>query len=309
MDVPIELIMESEIAMRFADTTCLEYEQLRDAIRTSNWMRPILTRKRADGKYEILDGLHRYCIAKDLEWPTVPVEIFEGIGDDEAMIVGIKANAVSVHPKPAEYAAAIRRLAARHPEWTVGYLAGVLCKPTGWVKDQLKLLKLIEVIQRDVDSGRINLQSAFILSCCPKSWQTQFREDAAMLTTSELRAKVMPLLRAYHQRLASGKIDPEPPVFQPVASVRPIRVLKAALDKPSIADTIVLDPQCVTKADAFRLGVAWALRLDPESVQHQRLVAGRKQQQIEEADARRRKARSKRAGDMPTFPFSSSIIQ
>jgi hypothetical protein len=204
-----------------------------------------------------------------------------------------------------EYAYQLRRLAARNPDWTLGYLAGLVCQTPAWVKQQLDLLKLDDKIQKDVDAGRINLQSAYILSLAPKAWQLEFREDAMICSTAELKQKLIPLLKEYRMRIAQRKIKEEPE-FRPVAVCRPMRVLKAALDKPSVADTMVIDGQVKTLADAFRLGVAWAIQLDPASVQQQRLNAARKREKLERAAARRRKERQLKARRSPLFPNDSS---
>jgi ParB/RepB/Spo0J family partition protein len=294
MDLLLSEIVESEIAMRFLDRDRIEYTQLRDSIANSKWIKPILVRLRHDGKYEIIDGLHRYSIAKELEWTTIPVQITEAT-DDEAMRLGIVANAVSVTPKPAEYAYQLRRLCARNPDWTVGYIAGLVCQTPAWIRAQLDLLKLTEKVQRDVDAGRIPVKSAYVLSRCPKTWHEELREDAALLSVEQFQAKVTPILRDYNQRIKNGKPLQEP-TFEPVASVRSMKVLKAALDKPSVADTLVLEGQCQTLADAFRLGVAWALQLDPAAAQQQRLNAQRKRDKFDRAERRRRKERALKAG-------------
>lgn len=287
-------IVESEIAMRFLDRERIEYTQLRDSIASSKWIKPILVRLRTDGNYEIIDGLHRYAIAKELEWPTIPAQITEA-DDDEAMRLGILSNAVSVAPKPAEYAYQIRRLCARNPEWTIGYIAGLVCQTPLWVRQQLSLLRLDEKVQRDVDAGRINAKSAFVISLCPKTWHEDLREDAALLPTDQFKAKVTPLLKDYKQRIRNGK-PLQAPTFEPVAACRPMKVMKAALDKPSVADILVLQGQCQTLADAFRLGVAWALQLDPAAAQQQRLNAARKREKFDRAERRRRKERELKAG-------------
>lgn len=300
MDLALSQIVESEIAMRFLDRDRLEYAQLRDAIASSKWIKPILVRARKDGKYEIIDGLHRYNIAKELEWATIPVQLSEA-SDDEAMRLAIISNATSVSPKPVEYAYQLRRLAARNPEWTLGYLAGLVCQTPAWVKQQLDLLRLDDKIQKDVDAGRINLQSAYVLSLAPKTWQSEYREEAMICSTAELKQRLIPLLREYRSRIMSGKVK-QAPDFQPIATCRPMTVLKAALDKPSVADIMVIDGQVTTLADAFRLGVAWALQLDPAAMQQQRLNAARKRDKLERVEARRKKERQLKAGQSPLFP-------
>ena len=287
--------------MRFLDRDRLEYAQLRDAIASSKWIKPILVRRRKDGKYEIIDGLHRFYIAKELEWTTIPVQVTEA-DDDEAMRLAVMANATAVHPKPVEYAYQLRRLAARNPEWTLGYLAGLVCQTPAWVKQQLDLLRLDDKLQKDVDAGRINLQSAYILSLAPKTWQVEYREEAMICSTAELKQKLLPQLKAYRQRLMLGKVKQDIP-FEPIPTVRPIKVLTAALDKPSIADILVLEGQVSTTADAFRLGVAWALQLDPAAVQQQRLDAARKREKLDRVAARRKKERELKAGQDPLFPI------
>lgn len=292
--------------MRFVDKTALEYTQLKDAMRRMEWCEPIIVRTRMDGKFEIVHGLKRYTIAKDLGWNIIPAEIRE-VNDDDAIRLAIMANAVKTDPKPVEYAHQIRQLLARNPDdCTAGYVAGMLCQPVDWVKKQLGLLLLDPKVQRDVDAGRIKLQNAYTLSLCPKTWQLEWREKAMILTAEELRAEVIPLLKQWRQKIIAGKPKREFN-FEPVANLRSMKILKAGLDNPGVADRMVKEVKCDTQADAFRLGVAWALCLDPAAAQAQRLAALRKHEKLEQAETRRRKERNIKAGSpKPLFPNPES---
>jgi len=306
MDLPLSEIVESGVAMRFVDKTRIEYTQLRDSMHLDKQLIPICVRLRADGKHEIIDGLQRYAAAKDLGWKFIRVEVRD-VTDDEALLQSIKMNSLSIEPKPLDYAAQIRALLCRNPGWSIGTLAGKLNQPTGWVLKQLDLLKLHPKIQADVNGGRICLQSAWLLSNAPKTWHLEYREDAMILTADEFREKLIPQLKQWRKRILSGKQKMEIEEFQPIASVRSMKILRAALDKPSVADRMVVENNCETLADAFRLGIAWAMNLDPVSAQAQRVVAQRKHETLLRLEARRRRERSRKAGQPePIDPNSIS---
>jgi ParB/RepB/Spo0J family partition protein len=303
MDLALSEIVESGAALRFVNKRCLEYTQLRDSMRDDKQLVPIEVRRRADGKYEIIDGLHRYACAKDLGWKFLRAEVKEAT-DDEVLIQSIKMNSLGVPVSPREYACQIRTLLSRNPDWTLGRLAGVLSQPLDWVKTQLSLLRLDPKIQRDLDTGRISLQHGHILAKCPKTWQLEFREDALILSAKELDAKITPLLVQWHAGLLTGRIK-KTLDFEPIAFVRPMRILKAALDKPSVADRMVVESKPETMADAFRLGVAWVLSLDPATVQARRVVAQRKHDKMLRLEERQRKERRKKAGNPEPLDLDS----
>lgn len=295
MDIPLKQIIVNDIALRFVDKTRLEYEQLRDSMQHDKLLVNIIVRARSDGKYEIIDGVQRYSAAQELGWETIAADVREAT-DDEALILGLKLNGISIPPRPLEYAQQLRRLLARNPEWTIGYLAGVLNQPTDWVVRQLNLMKLHPTIQRDMEAGRITGRNAYLLSLAPKTWHLEYREAAAVLTFDEFQAKLVPPLKAWRSRVIRGHLREEMN-FEPIASVRAIKILRAALDKPSVADMMVIENKCVSLADAFRLGVAWAINLDPASQQAQRLAAQQKFEKLQQVEGRRKRRRKREAGN------------
>jgi len=271
---------------------------------------PITVRLREDGRYEIIDGIQRYAAAKELEWETIPAEVVQAT-DDEAMIMALRLNGISVPPKPVEYAHQLRKILSRNPEWTVGYLAGTINQPRDWVIRQLDLMKLHPQVQKDVDAGRITVRNAYMLSRAPQTWHLEFREAAAVLSYDEFCAKLLPPLKAWRNRIVQGRQKVDEP-FQPVASVRSMKVLRSALDKPSVADILVVENKCVTFADAFRLGVAWALNLDPAAVQAQSVAAQRKLEKLQQQEDRRIRRRRREAGNPPSInqiPISKSSFK
>ena len=310
MDIALTDIVESDLAMRFVDKTRLEYIQLRDSMALDEQLIAIIVRQRADGKYEIIDGIQRYAAAKDLEWKTIRVEV-KNVTDDKAMVLVLKLNGINVPPKPIEYAYQLRKLLSRNPEWTVGYLAGVIGQPRDWVVRQLDLMRLHPQIQKDVDAGRITVRNAYLLSRAPQTWHLEYREAAAVMTFEEFCEKLLPPLKAWRSRLIQGQQKQEMS-FEPIASVRSIKILRAALDKPSVADMMVIENKCVSMADAFRLGVAWALNLDPASAQAQRLAAQRKYEKLQQVEDRRKRRRRREAGhppDIDQIPISKSSFK
>jgi ParB family chromosome partitioning protein len=299
MELLLTQIVESDLAMRFVAKTLLEYTQLRDSMHERRLPVPITVRLRKDGKYEIIDGIQRYAAAKELEWETITAEVVEAT-DDEAMIMALKLNGISVPPAPLEYAHQLRKLLSRNPEWTVGYLAGTIGQPRDWVLKQLDLMKLHPQVQADVDAGRITVRNAYLLSRAPQTWHLEFREAAAVLSYEEFAAKLLPPLKAWRYRVTLGRQKEDAP-FEPIASVRSMKILRSALDKPSVADMLVVENKCVTFADAFRLGVAWALNLDPASQQAQRVAAQRKLESLQRQEDRRIRRRRREAGNPKTL--------
>ncbi len=303
----MHLISENFFAMRAVDQRRWEYQALKDSMQHLKLIKPIIVRKRGD-RYEIIDGLHRFACAKDLGWTEINCDIQER-DDDESIIMQIIANAVDVPTKPCEYALQIRRILSRNPSMTLRMLAGTVYKTPEWVQEQLGLLRLSDKIQSFVNAGAIKLQNAYVLSRLPHSWHDTYAEHAMVLTHEEFKALVLPAFKNFTEGLLAGRVAEEKP-FEPTPALRSIKSCREGIDNDEIAGRMIVVSECDSLVSAFKAGVKWVMRLDPDSVAQQQAAAIARKLDVDRDAARRKRERMERGkrrqmkeSDTTDFPF------
>src|SRR5579872_6295466 len=102
--IPTSDIREPRTLLRLVDRNAVEYLELRDSVAAIGFTNSIAVRpSRIElSKFEVLDGVHRYCVAKDLELPTMPCIIKHNVSDDDVLMFQVQANAQGVDTKPVE---------------------------------------------------------------------------------------------------------------------------------------------------------------------------------------------------------------
>jgi len=65
-----------------------------ESIRANGVITPIIVRPATDGKYEILSGHNRASAAKEAGLENIPAVVYEGLSDDEAMLIVTETNLV-----------------------------------------------------------------------------------------------------------------------------------------------------------------------------------------------------------------------
>lgn len=270
--VAISSIKENPVALRSVDREAPEFHSLRDSIGKQGILNPISVREKSEGDgniyYEICDGLHRYTGALEAGLTEIPVIVvtFDEAQVLEAQIVG---NLCKVDTKPVEFTKALQRMFNMNPTLTLAEVADRVSQSPAWVNQRLGLLKLHEEVQKLVDDSKIGLANAYSLSKLPKDEQLNFIDGAMAQTPAEFAPTVAARVKALREAARQGR-ESTPPTFEAVPVGRKLSELKTEYETGSAGPALVARANATTALDGFKLGIAFALSLDPASVDWQR---------------------------------------
>ena len=172
-ELPVEsLIPNPQQPRRSFDGQALE--ELAASIRSSGVLQPLVVRPRGS-QFEILVGERRWRAAQQAGLTRVPSIVREA-SDAEALELGLVENLLREDLNPVEAAQAYQRLLAEFG-WTQDELARRLGKDRSSVANALRLLRLPEMIQEDLRSGRLTMGHARALLGLPSATaQLRLRE-------------------------------------------------------------------------------------------------------------------------------------
>ena len=141
-------------------------------------------------------------------------------------------------------------------------------KSTQWLSQRLSLGKIAnEKIQGLINEGKINLSNAYALAKLPPEEQVNFVDMAMTLEPKEFIPKATERGKEIRDANRKGK-DAEEAVFTPVAHLQKMADIKAEHESGQIAKALC--EGLGSAEEGFAMGVAWALHLDPQSVEVQR---------------------------------------
>jgi ParB family chromosome partitioning protein len=136
---------------------------LMKSLKEDGQLHPITVRPLPDGRYELIDGLHRVEASKRLGWRDIEANIIS-VDDVEAKFLALKANIVRRSLEAVEEGEVIYRIMVKHglDEKSVAEKLGVRVK---WVSERLALvLKVHEEVKKLVREGKLSLGHAVIIS-------------------------------------------------------------------------------------------------------------------------------------------------
>lgn len=149
--------------------------ELAASIRTSGVLQPIIVRPRGD-RYEILVGERRWRAAREAGLGRVPAIVREAT-DAEALELALVENLLRENLNPLEEADAYQRLMAQFG-WTQEKLAQRIGKDRASIANVLRLRRLPQVIQGDLQAGRLTMGHARALLGLPTpAAQLKAREE------------------------------------------------------------------------------------------------------------------------------------
>jgi len=119
-------------------------DKLRLNLQRDGFVAPIVVRPLAD-RFQIINGEHRFLIAKELGYQTVPCVVLEKLDDRRARILTINLNELGGDPVPALLAKLLHELEEETP---LSDLAAVLPYDEAQIKDTLALLKMPEGLEQ-----------------------------------------------------------------------------------------------------------------------------------------------------------------
>jgi len=130
-------------------------------------LHPITVRALPDGRYEIIDGLHRVESAKRLGWKDIEANVIS-VDDLEANILSLKANIIRRNLEPIEEGEAIYNIMVKHG-LTEKQIAEKLGVSVEWVSKRLALvLKVHEEVKKLVAERKLSLGHAVVISKIPE---------------------------------------------------------------------------------------------------------------------------------------------
>jgi ParB family chromosome partitioning protein len=127
-----------------------QHDELKASILTNGFTVPILVRPLPDGKYELIDGLHRIEIVKELDWTKIPA-IVTSADEKKASILNILANTARGSQNPIDIAEMLDKTLKAGA--TIDELAAATGHTKDWVEFYLTLVKLPDVYKDALRQG------------------------------------------------------------------------------------------------------------------------------------------------------------
>lgn len=292
-EIAIASIRENPVALRAVNRQDEGYIQLVDSIRIKGVLNPILVREiqeeGPDGEklFGLVDGLQRFSASQDAGRTHIPAQVI-ALSDAEVLEAQIITNVHRVETKPVEYSKQLMRILAGNPTMTINDLAGKLAKSPSWVSERLGLVKLADEIASLVDAGRINLSNAYAMAKLPAEEQKEFVERALTMTPQEFVPTVNTRVKEIRDAKRQGR-DANPQEFVPVAHLQKLADIRSEFESTSIGTVLIAETGARSALDGWKLGVAWALHMDPRSQEAAR-EKDRERRQAEATAKERRRA-------------------
>jgi len=204
-----ELPMESIIAnpqqpRKYFDSNSLQ--ELSDSLKRTGLLQPVVVRRHGH-QYQIVVGERRWRAAKMAGLSHIPAIVREAT-EAQSLELALVENLLREDLNPMEEAEAYQRLLTEF-SWTQEELGERVGKDRSSVANFLRLLKLPEVIQVDLRSGRLTMGHArALLSLASSADQLKLREQIlahswSVRTTEEsVQTKRRPLPRRLGRRSA-----------------------------------------------------------------------------------------------------------
>ena len=287
--VPLAEIKENPVALRAVNHEDERYLGLVESIKSQGFFGAITVRPRKDAEtgqdyYELVDGLHRFCAAKDAGLTEINVDIVD-YNDDQTLEAQIMANIHKIETRPVEYSKQMLRILSRNPLMVESELAAKLGKSTQWIKERLGLTKIAnEEIAHLVNEGKIKLANAYALAKLPIEEMVDFVDRAMTLAPDEFVPAVNARVKEIRDANRKGA-DAADAVFAPVAFMQKMKDIKDELDNGAISK--VLTEGLSTPAEGFKRAIEWALHLDPKSIEVQKAKDDQRKQ--DRAEAKKKK--------------------
>lgn len=293
--VKLSEIRENEVALRTVNRESESYLGLVESIRSKGFLGAISVREQTDDEgntfYELIDGLHRFNASKDAGRETINVDVVD-LDKDQVLEAQIMANIHKVETKPIEYTRQLKRILTRNPLMTEAELASKLGKSTTWIAGRLSLNKLAsEQAKQLVNEGKIGLSNAYALAKLPAEEQADWLDRAMTLAPDEFIPQTTDRIKKLREARRAGK-DAAPAEFSPVPHLQKLKALKEENDEGKMGSALCAKHGLSTALDGFAMGVAWALHMDPDSVEVQKEKDTERRVQREEKKKKNAAARA-----------------
>jgi len=179
-------------------------QELANSLQAQGLLQPIVVRRRSDG-FELIAGERRWRAAQMAGLETLPA-LVKSASDEEVLGLALLENLQREDLNPLEEARAYHRLQSEfhlRQEDVARYVG----KDRSSIANALRLLKLPQVLQEDLEAGRLSMGHARALLALPsEEEQLHLRETilAAGLSVRETEAQV----RTQKRRTPDGRAKP-----------------------------------------------------------------------------------------------------
>ena len=173
-DLPVDAISPNPQQPR-KDFNVNSLNDLSESVKRSGILQPVIVRKVGLG-YELVVGERRWRAAKMAGLDKIPA-VVRDVSDKESIELALVENLLREDLNPIEEADAYRKLLADFG-WTQEELAQHVGKDRSSIANYLRLLRLPEVIQTDLRSGRLTMGHArALLALSSPQDQLKLREE------------------------------------------------------------------------------------------------------------------------------------
>lgn len=277
--IPLNLIVCGKDDLREVDTKSAEYQMLVDNIRKRGVINPIavVAYQEHDEEdpsvvtfdgYRIVDGKHRMSAATDAGLTHIEASVKSVEDERDLAIQQISGNLQRIVTTPAAFARKIQQLVDEQPNKSLAELADELNYKEKFLKDRLKLNKLIPSAAELVDAGRIKLSQADNLAKLPPTDQEVFLEEAEHSEAPVFASRVAERLVEIKQEQQGQKTGPRE--FAPIAKLRKISDVRDQIEAPKELVSILSENNIKTPQAAAVEALKWVLNLDTRSVAAQK---------------------------------------
>ena len=297
-------IREPDEKLRKVDPESEKYQGLVESVRKNGILNPISVRELKDEEtgetfFSLVDGLHRYCASKDAGKESIPCHIIP-LEEGALIEAQVIANVHKIETKPVEYSRALMRILNDNPLMSRSELASTLSKTPAWISERLGLLKLKDEVGGLVDSDKIGLSNAYALAKLPPEEQLEFIDRAMSMTPAQFAPLVNTRVSDIKKAKRQGK-DAPPEEFQPIPTIRSRAELISELEREKAGPALCGKFTPASVEEAFKLAISWALNVDPDSAEEQRVADEErrleKKRKKEEGTLERKKKRAKEAAE------------
>lgn len=291
--IALAAIVPPKVALRTVDKEKDDYKGLVASIKESGVINAIAVKEvrvaneggLVEDKYQIIDGLQRYSASIDAGLTEIPAQILDA-DEAEALELQIEGNVHKIETKPIQYSKQLLKILAAHPDRTVKIQAERLSKSEGWLKDKLRLQKLVPEAQTLVDDGKIPLSSAYILAKLDDDEQDEWLEKAQTLAPDQFMPQVANRINEL-KKVKAGQPKPEPTPVPIIRKKGEILELFNSLSTPANEREI-----------GFQAALKWVVQMDEGSV-----AAWHKKRADEKAarEAKKAEKQAQRKHDLPSI--------
>lgn len=274
MQIKLDLIDPPIVYMRTVDKNSVDFYQLCDSIENFGLHNSILVRPVGD-RYQLVDGAYRLAAHQHLRIEAIEA-IVRDMTDTEVLMVQLQSNVIRPETSRIEYANHLMRIQHAVPSITLAQLAKIAGRQPYWVRQQLDLLDLRLEYQTMADRGHLPVLNAYSLSRLPPHIQGRYIEQALNMEPGAFRALVAPEIqrlqmnakdRAEATRIAAATSEPQP-------YLRQLKDLTSEVRTCNAAKGLIAEAKPANMTEAFRLGVQWALNVDPLSLETRKAQMG-----------------------------------